>query len=235
MGWGPVLGAVGSLIGGSQARSAARDQQRAAQQGLDFQRGVYRDAQGNLAPYMQYGQGQGGLGGLAQLAAGDYSGFEMSPDYLYSRGEMVKGLDRSAASHSRLNAGGYPVELAGHLNGLASQNLGNYRNSLQWGAGLGQQSAMGLGQLGQAAAGNMMQGYNQMGQAQAAGHGATAGMWGGVLGGLANGLGGGWGQSAYGGGSNANSFGLPSPVDPYANTSWGQSPGLPSNYDRRFG
>jgi hypothetical protein len=213
------------LIGGMQGRSAARDQQRAAQQGLDFQRGVYRDAQGNLSPYMQYGQGMGGLGGLAQLNGGDLSGFWNSPDNVAQREGMNDGMDHSAAANYRIGSGGYAADLSKAQGDLAAQQLGNYRNSLQWGAGLGQQSAMGLGQLGQSAAGNMMQGYQNLGNAQAAGHGATAGMWGGVLGGLANGFGGHVTGSAYGGGSGASNFGLPSPSGGFGGWDgiWGQN------------
>jgi hypothetical protein len=163
------------LLGANQQRQGANANARAIGQGVDYARGMYTDAQGNLAPYMQFGQGAGGLGGLSRLAAGDYSGFETSPDYMYTRGEMVKGLDRSAAAHLRLNAGGYPVELAGQLNGLASQNLGNYRNSLQWGAQLGQGSAMGLGQLGASSANTVMNGYAGLGDARQSAYGASAG------------------------------------------------------------
>ena len=39
--------------------------------------------QANQQPYMQ--AGTQALGGLSQLANGDYSGFMNSPDYLYAR------------------------------------------------------------------------------------------------------------------------------------------------------
>lgn len=221
MGWGNVIGGITSLIGGSQGRSAARDQQRAAEQGLEFQRGVYRDAQGNLAPYM--GAGQQGLNGLSALMGGDYSGFMNSPDFLASQKAGIYANDHSAAARGNVFSGGHQVDLNQKMQDHATGYLNNYRGFLGGMAQMGQQSAMGLGQLGQSAAGNMMQGYQNVGNAQAAGRGATAGMWGGVLGGLANGVGG-WGgqQSAYGGGSSAGSFGLPAPVDPYANTNWGR-------------
>lgn len=222
MGWGDILGGVTSIIGGVQGNNAADDQAEAAQAGLDFQRGVYNDAQGNLSPYMQYGQGQGGLGGLAALAGGNYDGFMKSPDYLAARQAMQYSGDHGAAARGNVFSGGHQVDMAQKQGDLASGFLNNYRNSLQWGAGLGQQSAMGLGGLGQSAAGNMMQGFGNLGQAQAQGRGATAGMWGGLLGGLGNWAGGtGSTTSVYGGGSNAGSYGLPAPNAPTPGWRWG--------------
>lgn len=159
------------------------------QRGIGAIQGMYDQAGQNLAPYMQYGAGQGGLGGLNALMGGDYSGFRNSPDYQYAREQMVQGLDRSAASRSRLNSGGYPVELGGALNGLASQNLGQYRNALQWGAGLGQGSAMGLGQLGAQAGNSMASLYSDSGAARAGYHSAYANNTNNMFGNIAQGIG----------------------------------------------
>lgn len=171
--------------GADRARDAIVEGNQQAQGAIQ---GFYDQSRGDLNPYMQFGQGQGGLAGLQALARGDFGGFKDSPDYLYSRGEMVNGLDRSAASRGRLYSGGYGVDLAGHLNGLASQNLNNYRNSLQWGAGLGQQTAMGLGALGAQAGQSIGQLYSDSGAANAGYHSAYANNTNGMIGNITNGL-----------------------------------------------
>lgn len=223
MGWLQGVAQIGgALLGANQAGHAADAQGDAARAQMDWIKSVYGDAQGNFAPYL--GAGQQGLNGLSALMAGDYSGFENSPDYLYNRGQMVQGMDRSAAGHMRLNSGAYPLELAGHLNGLASQNLGQYRNSLFGLAGMGQQAAGSLGSIGSGTMGAMGQANGAYGDAQANRYGANAG----AIGSIGNAIGGMFGGqsfgSSYGGGSNASNFGLPAPVNPYANTNYGNNP-----------
>ena len=152
MGWVTGLASVAStLYGGHQARKAADAQKKASEASIAEQRAARDQAIGYQQPYMQYGQGMGGLAGLDRLNSGDYSGFENSPDYQYAREQMIYGQDHSASARGRLQSGGYAMDLAQGLNGLASQNLGNYRGSLQWGAGLGANAASGLASLGASA------------------------------------------------------------------------------------
>lgn len=216
----PALQIASSLFGGHEAKKAASAQQQGSQAGLDWIKNVYGQSQANFAPYLQ--AGQGGLSGLNALASGDYSGFMNSPDYLYAREQAIYGNDHSAAARGNLYSGGHSLDLAHEMNGIASQNLGNYRSSLMGLAGLGAQSASNLGSIGSGTMGPMQQGYNGIANAQAQGYGANAAMFGGVAGGLA-GLVPQTSQSSYGGGANASTFGLPPPVDPYANASYGSS------------
>jgi hypothetical protein len=186
MGWGSAIGAIGSIAGGILGNNAAEDAQdaqtEAAQAAIAEQRRQYDQSRADQMPFMQYGQSQ--LGGLQALANGDYSGFQNSPDYKYAREQMIYGQDHSAAARGRLQSGGYALDLAKGLNGLASQNLGNYRSSLQWGAGLGQNAAAGVGNLGAQAAGNIGSAYGQIGQAGAQGAYDRANSWGNALNGL---------------------------------------------------
>jgi hypothetical protein len=176
-----VVGAAASMSASKKAASAAgkaSDAQIAAQQAQ------YAQSRADQAPFMQFGQNQ--LGGLNKLAAGDYSGFENSPDYLYARDQALYGIDHSAAARGQLYSGGHSLDLAHELNGIASQNLGNYRNSLEWGANLGQNAASGVGQLGANAANQIGSSYGQLGAAQA----AAAQQQGGAIGGAVTGIGG---------------------------------------------
>ena len=222
MGWVTGLASVAStLYGGHQARKAADAQKKASEASIAEQRAARDQAIGYQQPYMQYGQGMGGLAGLDRLNSGDYSGFENSPDYQYAREQMIYGQDHSASARGRLQSGGYAMDLAQGLNGLASQNLGNYRGNLQWGAGMGQNAANASGQFATNAANQISNGLQGVAGAAQQRAGANAGVGFGLAGLAGNYLGGMGGSSAYGGGSNASSFGLPAPVTPYANTGYG--------------
>ena len=213
MGWDTLLTGGVSLLNGFLGNKSAKAQQQGAQAGLDFTKSVYRDAQGNFQPYLT--AGQGGLNGLSSLAGGDYSGFQNSPDYLYARDQAIYGGDHSAAAQGRLYSGGYPVDLAQQISGIASQNLGNYRNSLQYLAGMGQQSATSLGSIGNQNAQQQTNGYNNVANARASGY-SNIGDTATSLGGLFNN----WYQ-----GRNTTSGIQPIPVAPptlsYSPTSWG--------------
>ena len=116
MGWATAIQAGTSLLGGMAARKGAQAQGRAAQQGVDYTKGIYNQAQGNLSPYMQ--AGQGGLAGLASANAGDYSGFMNSPDYLYARDQAQSGIEHGASARGALFSPGTQVELGKQLSGL---------------------------------------------------------------------------------------------------------------------
>lgn len=180
MGWESLLKDVAApLVGGIFGNKSSKAQASAGQAGLDYTKGVYNDAQSNFQPYMQ--AGQNGLNGLNQLASGSYSGFENSPDYLYARGQAQYGVDHGAAARGSLYSGGHNLDLANAMNGIASQNLGNYRSSLMDMSRMGQQSAANLSQIGTATAGGVRSAYGDIGQAKADGYGYTAGGIGGLL------------------------------------------------------
>lgn len=132
---------------GAAQKKAGRAQASAAQQTLDTQQGIYDQSRQEAMPYLE--AGNNALTGLNALAAGDYSAFENSPDYLYAKQSGLAGLDRSAAARGGLYSGGADADRIALASGLATQNLGNYRNSLMGLASMGQNQSQYLGQLGQ--------------------------------------------------------------------------------------
>lgn len=132
---------------GAAQKKAGRAQASAAQQTLDTQQGIYNQSREDAMPF--YNAGTNALGQLEAVNRGDYSGFENSPDYLYARGQTQQGVERGASARGSLYAGGTNVDLANALNGIASQNLGNYTNRLTGLAQMGQGQSQYLGQLGQ--------------------------------------------------------------------------------------
>lgn len=178
-----LAGLGGSLLQGNASKKAAKQQAQAMQAAAGMQQQAQAQAREDYAPWAA--AGLGALGQMQQLNSGDYSGFDQSPDYLYARQQAQQGVERGAAARGNLYAGGTNVDLANALSGIASQNLGAYRGSLQYLTGLGQGVTGQLANLGQNAAqsaGNYMTGK---GQAQAQG----AMNQGNIYGNLANQLG----------------------------------------------
>lgn len=136
-----------SLLGGHSQRSAQR-------KALQAQEAAYGRQQSIMAPYSN--AGTQALNGLAALSAGNYSGFESSPDYRYAKQEATSAVDNNAAARGMLYSGAHSVDLARKISGIASQNLGNYRSSL-----------MNMAQMGQSAAGGMASAAGQFGSAAA--------------------------------------------------------------------
>jgi hypothetical protein len=156
------------------AANAAKTSQNAANAALGAQQTNYNNTAANLQPYVN--AGTSALGDLNAVNSGNYAGFENSPDYLYALQQGLKGVDRSAASRGALYSGGTTADTLGTAEGLASQNLGNYRSSLMSLAQLGAGAGANLGSVGagQAAAiGNI--GFNNAANQTTAGYNAAAG------------------------------------------------------------
>lgn len=157
MSWGMVAGAAVSLIGGSMASRSERRgqeaQQEASEASIAEQRRQYDQTRTDQLPFLE--AGYGALDRQEAVLGGDYSGFMNSPDYLYARDEMQRGVERGAAARGSLYNGGTNVDLARHLGGLASQNLNSYWQKLAGQAGQGQQVGSGLGALGMGMANNI--------------------------------------------------------------------------------
>lgn len=199
---------------GAAAKKAGRAQANAAQQTIDMQQSIYDQSRRDAMPF--YDAGVNALGQINAVNRGDYSGFENSPDYLYARGQAQQGIERGAAARGSLYSGGTNVDLANALNGIASQNLGNYRNSLMGLAQMGQNQSQYLGQLGNQWGnqfGNAM-GIKGQANAQIAAAGpATQAGYGNALASAASTY-----LGAGGGGGGGGGFGSWSP-----NSLWGQS------------
>ena len=132
---------------------------------IEEQRRQYDQTRQDQMPWLN--AGTWALDQQKAVLQGDYSGFQNSPDYAYARDQMVQGLDRSAAARGRLYSGGYGVDMASHLNGLANQNINNYYGRLSGLSGTGQNTASGLGQLGANMATNIGNAYGNIGNARA--------------------------------------------------------------------
>lgn len=169
-GGGVPYAQIGSTIGASASYFLTKTaERRAAGHETDAQNranalytDLYNQTSADYKPYQEggasafdsllrtYGIGKG------QNGQADYSGFENSPDYQFALDQGQKSLDRSAASRGRLYSGAQMQASQKFGQGLATQNLGNYRT------GLGNISQMGVNATN--AMGNIRQNYgNQLG------------------------------------------------------------------------
>lgn len=166
MPWGAIAGAVISGVIQNKASGDANDASRDASQAtIDEQRAARDQARNDLMPYSQYGQQA--IPQLSRLNSGDYSGFLNSPDYLAALNQGQGQIDHSAAARGGLFGGGHTKDTIAFGSGLASQYLGNYRNSLINQLGGGQNAAAGMGGYSQNAAGQIGSAYGNMGAAGA--------------------------------------------------------------------
>jgi len=163
--WGSIISLVGSYLGNKEAN---KGNNKAAQAGLDAQnryidelRRQFDINQTNQAPWLA--AGKEGLSALQSLMAGNYTGFLNSPDYKAALDQGIHSYDMSAASKGSLFSGGHSADLTKYAEGLATQNLGNYRGALQSLAGVGQSAANTLGNYGQQYAQNLGSAYTNMG------------------------------------------------------------------------
>jgi len=165
------------------ANKAASAQNRASQQANELKGRIYENARSDLAPYQQ--AGTNALAGLTALSNGDYSAFQNSPDYQFAMQQGVQGLDRSAAARGALYSGGQQADLTSFAQGLASQNVGNYRNQLMSLAGMGQNAAGQIAGVGQNYAGAYGQNLNNAAYAQGSAALSNGNNWSQALTGLA--------------------------------------------------
>lgn len=147
------------------AKGAANAQSRAADAATAEQQRQFDLTRQDQQPWLQ--AGQGALTQMQALNAGDFSSFKSSPDYQYARDQMQQGIERGAAARGSLYSGGTNVDLATALNGIASQNYGNFYNRLSNMAGQGQATAGNLGGLGMNMATNIGNNLQDAGRARA--------------------------------------------------------------------
>lgn len=143
---------IGAAVSVGTAAYSANQQKKAQGNALDAQESAYGRQQSLLAPYSS--AGSQALNQLAALNAGNYSGFESSPDFKYAKEQMTDAVDSNSAARGMLYSGAHTSDLASRIGGLASQNLGSYRSGL-----------MSLANMGQGAAGGMASAAGQYGQA----------------------------------------------------------------------
>lgn len=170
-------GIAGGILGRSAASKAAAQQQQAISQAVDFQKQVYGTAQGNLQPYIDTGQnaltsvaGAYGLGpqGPAGINAA-YKAFQGTPFYTFPLNQGIDAMNRSAAARGLNLSGGQMNALQQYGQDYASKGFSTYLSGLSQLAGVGQQSSVQLGQLGNSAAQSVLSGQAYAGNAAASG------------------------------------------------------------------
>lgn len=170
MSWGYVAVAAATVVGGYLSSEGSK---KGAQKGVSAQDRARLEYQAYNQPY--YDAGTSAVDRLARLNAGDFTGFEASPDYQFSLDQGNEALTRAAASRGSLNSGGTDVDLLTFGQGLASQNYGTYYNRLAQLAGMGQSAAQGLG-------GSASNAANNIGQIQAGNAANQGAIWGSTIG-----------------------------------------------------
>ena len=163
-----------SFFGGAEKR-AGEVQARASRQAVAEQRRQFAVTQEQLAPFREAGLGAlerqqqflGLLGPEQQAAA--FQQFQESPGQAFLRQRGERSLLRGASAIGGLGGGNIREALVQQGIGFAGQQLGEFQNRLADLTGLGQQTALGVGQLGAQAAGQIGQGLEAAGAAKASG------------------------------------------------------------------
>ena len=193
MGVATGLAIGGSLLQGALGSRGARAQRKAAEQNSQLYGSRYAETQGQFQPYQQAGTDS--LSRLQAVNNGDYTGFMQSPDYQAALGQGLEGVDRQAAARGLLGAGGTDADRISFASNLATQNLGNYRNSLMGLVNNGAQMTGQLGQLGLGYTGGQTGQTSAAADARASGYNA----WGSAIGQAAGGFGSMVGGNSVGG------------------------------------
>jgi hypothetical protein len=180
---GDYLGALGTVagavVGSKGAKKAAETSAAGSDAAAQAQRNALLQVQQYQQPYLD--AGSPAINALNRVNSGDYSAFESSPDYLYARQQALQGVENSAAARGGLFSGNAGRSLATVASGLASQNLGNYRNALMGQIGIGQSAANNLGNATLGVAGNVGNALIGAGDARASGvAGSTNAITGGI-------------------------------------------------------
>jgi len=195
---GGVADAVGGLAGGflgfggaDAAKQGSAAQVEALKKAIEEYRAGYAGQENLWNPLR--GFGMSAIGGLNALNSGDYSAFENSPDYQFALQQGNQALGQNQASRGNLFSGGAGQEIAKYNQGLATQNLGNYRNSLF--------NTLNYGQNATGALSNALENKTQgiadarigAGNARASGYVGAANSYGNAASNLLNFVGGMWG------------------------------------------
>lgn len=139
-----LFGGLGdSLFGsGDPAKDAANAQKEGIRDAIGEYRTGYEGQQALWDPFRNFGMEA--MGGIRALNSGDYSGFQNSPDYQYALQQGLAGVGSQAGQMGNLFSGARLTAANNKAQGLATQNLGNYRNSLYNQLGYGQNATNAL-------------------------------------------------------------------------------------------
>ncbi len=162
-----LLGAGASIYGANKAAGVQSDAANKAaalqQQAMDYQKGNYDKAAGNLNPFIQTGQGANNLlgsfyginGSDPALGRNALEAFQKSPDYQFALKGGSDALDNSAAAKGGMIGGNQMRAQTEYGQGLATQNLQNYLKQLNSMSGQGIQAGGYLGSIGSSVGGQV--------------------------------------------------------------------------------
>ncbi len=150
-----------SLLFGNYSNNKATSAANAGtQKGIDAVNGFYNDAKGYMQPYMNTGTiANSRLAGLMN----DPSSIKDNPAYQWRFNQGLEARDKSAAARGGLFSGAYQKDLSDYGQGSASQEYDNEFNRMFGVTQMGQQGAMGLGQLGMGAGQSIASMYGDIG------------------------------------------------------------------------
>ncbi len=174
-----AAGAVGgALISGSAGQSAANAQANASNQATNAQMAMFNQTQGNLKPYINFGNnaltgygallGMGGPGGTPNPAAMN-AALANTPGFQFANYYGQQGVENSMAARGLGSSGAALKAAAGYATGMASQNYQNILGDYASAAGMGANAAAGLGGIATTTGSNIASSMQNAGAAQAAG------------------------------------------------------------------
>lgn len=144
MPWGFAIAAAGA-IGGAAITAGASNK------ATNTQTSEFNQTTANNKPFLDTGTAAltqlGSLYGLNPGQSGTPSGndqnasFYQSPDYQFTLGQGIKGIDAGAAAGGMLDSGATRKAEAEYAGNLASTQFNNYATRLQGLAGIGQSAA----------------------------------------------------------------------------------------------
>jgi hypothetical protein len=183
---------IGGVMQNRAAKKGADAQERGNAQSTAEQRRQFDLTRSDQKPWMD--AGTNALTQQNAFLAGDWSGFQNSPDYAFAVDQGFKGLNRGAAANGSFGSGGADADRIALGQGLATQYAGNYWSKLAGMSNTGGQVAQGLGQLGANVAQNIGNNYANTGQARASSYAAQGNAWNGALQGAVGAFGNYWGS-----------------------------------------
>jgi hypothetical protein len=145
-----AAGAIGGAYISSQgAKTAAQDQENAAENATQAQLQMFNTTQGDYANQIKLGAGASTL--LENLfntngnGQPNYAAFNNSPGYKFSVQQGDAAIDRQAAASGGLYSTNTLGALSAYNTGQASQEYNSYVNQLMTAAGIGNAAASGVG------------------------------------------------------------------------------------------
>jgi hypothetical protein len=180
MPWGIAIAGLATLGGaymqGEAGEDAADAQSKSNAAAIAEDRRQYDQSRTDQMPFML--AGYDALDAQKKFLAGDWSGFQDSPDYAFAVDQGFKGLNRNLAAGGAYGSGGADADRIALGQGLATQYAGNYWNKLAGRAGQGQTSVGQIGQLGANMAGRIGGYMQDSGNARASAYANSANAWG---------------------------------------------------------